>query len=415
MPSYLTPKINTQYIFYISLVSQADTKVFQANPTIAAGDFKVATNDGAPGNPATIPVVDADFTKRVKVTLSAAEMNGDNVTLICSDAAGGEWCDLTVNLQTTANQIDDANIVVPDPAGTTPTAVENRQEMDSNSTRLDADVSSRAPSGEYDTQLDATITSRSSHTAANVWAVGSRTLTSFGTLIADIWANVTRTLTALTAGAATEAKQDTAQLDLDKLTGTDGAILATSQPNYAPSKAGDSMNLADNAIEAGKYDELTAFPVKSADTGATQIARTGSDGDTLETLSDQIDLQATLAINTEGRLSELDAANLPSDIDDIKTKTDNLPSGISKNVALPDFEFLMVDSTDHVSGKTGLTVSGTISKDGGAFGALTNSVAEVSAGIYKVDLTQAEMNVDTLTLKFTAVDADQRTITIFTS
>lgn len=43
--------------------------------------------------------------------------------------------------------------------------------------------------------LDAAITSRSSHSAADVWASGTRTLTSFGTLIADIWANVTRTIT----------------------------------------------------------------------------------------------------------------------------------------------------------------------------------------------------------------------------
>ncbi len=47
--------------------------------------------------------------------------------------------------------------------------------------------------------------------------------------------------------------------------------------------------LADNAITSAKYDETTAFPVKSADTGSTQIARVGADGDTLETLSDQID------------------------------------------------------------------------------------------------------------------------------
>lgn len=46
-------------------------------------------------------------------------------------------------------------------------------------------------------RLDAAITTRSSHSAADVWAVGSRTLTSFGTLVADIWANATRTLTSL--------------------------------------------------------------------------------------------------------------------------------------------------------------------------------------------------------------------------
>jgi len=51
----------------------------------------------------------------------------------------------------------------------------------------------------------------------------------------------------------------------------------------------DGVVLADDAITSAKFDESTAFPVSSADTGATQIARVGADGDTLETLSDQVD------------------------------------------------------------------------------------------------------------------------------
>lgn len=77
--------------------------------------------------------------------------------------------------------------------------------------------------------------------------------------------------------------------DLAILTGSDGATLATAQGNYAPAKAGDTMALSDDAITAAKFDESTAFPVKSADAGSTQIARVGADSDTLETLSDQLD------------------------------------------------------------------------------------------------------------------------------
>jgi len=51
-----------------------------------------------------------------------------------------------------------------------------------------------------------------------------------------------------------------------------------------------TVDLEDDAIKASKYDESTAFPLASADTGATQVARTGADGDTLEDLSDQIDI-----------------------------------------------------------------------------------------------------------------------------
>jgi hypothetical protein len=62
-----------------------------------------------------------------------------------------------------------------------------------------------------------------------------------------------------------------------------------------PAVVGSQMTLADDAITSAKYDETTAFPIKSTDTGATQIARVGADGDTLETLSDQVDGTATPA------------------------------------------------------------------------------------------------------------------------
>ena len=99
------------FIFYVSLVSQASTLVFQANPTLAAGDVKIAVDDAEPANLGTLPAVDADFTKRVKVTLSQAETKGDNLTIIFSDAAGAEWCDLTVNIQTSAQTLDETDTI----------------------------------------------------------------------------------------------------------------------------------------------------------------------------------------------------------------------------------------------------------------------------------------------------------------
>jgi len=107
MSTMVPAKKNTAYTFYTSLVSQANPYIFQANPTLAAGDVKVAVDDAAPANVTDLPTVDADFTKRVKVTLTASEMNGDNITVIFSDVAGDEWCDQVVNIQTTAAQIDE--------------------------------------------------------------------------------------------------------------------------------------------------------------------------------------------------------------------------------------------------------------------------------------------------------------------
>jgi hypothetical protein len=108
--SYVPPKKNTQYVFYAALVSQADTKAFQSNPTIATGDFKVSTDGSALQNLNTLPSVDPASSKLVKFTLSASEMNGDNVQIVGSDAAGAEWCDIVINIQSAVQQIDDLSL-----------------------------------------------------------------------------------------------------------------------------------------------------------------------------------------------------------------------------------------------------------------------------------------------------------------
>lgn len=107
MPSYAPPKKNAEYIFYVALASQANANTFQSNPTLAAGDAKVSIDGGALNNLATLPAVTPASSKMVKVTLSASEMNGDNITVVLSDASGAEWRDLVVNLQTAARLFDD--------------------------------------------------------------------------------------------------------------------------------------------------------------------------------------------------------------------------------------------------------------------------------------------------------------------
>jgi hypothetical protein len=107
MATYVPAKVSTQFIFFASLVSQANTKLFQVNPTIAAGDFKVSIDGAAQANLATLPVVTPAGSVMVKFTLSTSEMAGANATVVCSDAAGAEWCDLTINVPTAARQIDD--------------------------------------------------------------------------------------------------------------------------------------------------------------------------------------------------------------------------------------------------------------------------------------------------------------------
>lgn len=56
--------------------------------------------------------------------------------------------------------------------------------------------------------------------------------------------------TTTVTGGATSSAQTTAQNDLNVITGSDGATLATAQGNYAPSKAGDAMDLISDALDA---------------------------------------------------------------------------------------------------------------------------------------------------------------------
>ena len=112
MTSYVTPKKNSAYIVYVSLLSQADTKLMQSNPTLATGDVKVSIDGGAFANLATLPVVTPASGSAVKVALSADEMNGDNIIVRFLDAAGSEWCDLTLSIQTTAQTLDELDTIV---------------------------------------------------------------------------------------------------------------------------------------------------------------------------------------------------------------------------------------------------------------------------------------------------------------
>ncbi len=115
MASYVTPLRATEFICYVGLPSQADNKLFQVNPTLAAGDVKVSIDGGAFNNLNTLPVVTPASGRAVKVTVSIAEMTADNVQIVFSDAAGAEWCDLLINIQTTTRQID--NLMFPNTSG----------------------------------------------------------------------------------------------------------------------------------------------------------------------------------------------------------------------------------------------------------------------------------------------------------
>lgn len=206
MPSMVTPQNGQPYIVYVSLVDQANSKLFKANPTLAAGDFKVSKDGGALTDLATLPTVTPAAGRMVKISFSGAEMTGDNITMVASDAAGSEWCDLTFNIQTTARRIDD--LAFPNVSGRgLGVDASGRLTMANTGTgaitaasfatdAIDANALAASAVTELQTGLATAASVPSAATIATaVWASANRTLTNFGTLAADVWGYVTRTLT----------------------------------------------------------------------------------------------------------------------------------------------------------------------------------------------------------------------------
>lgn len=85
-----------------------------------------------------------------------------------------------------------------------------------------------------------------------------------------------------------------------------------------------------------------------------------------------------------------------------------------KNVAFSNIEFEMYDSTNH-NPSTGLTVTGERSIDGGAYAAVSGTIAEVSDGTYQFDAAAADVNGDMITFKMTASGADDTFIHVKTA
>jgi len=100
---YNPPKKGEDFVFRVPLPDLAIPGSFKANPTIAAGDFKVSTDGGALGNLGTLPSVSPAASIWVLVTISAAEMNGDSIAIQAIDqTTPKEWADVAVSIPTVA-------------------------------------------------------------------------------------------------------------------------------------------------------------------------------------------------------------------------------------------------------------------------------------------------------------------------
>jgi len=97
----------------------------------------------------------------------------------------------------------------------------------------------------------------------------------------------------VTAAAIADGAIDNATLAADAINAASVKADAVTKIQSGLAVPGDAMTLAADSIKKVTFDESTAWPLLAADAGATQVARVGADGDTLETLSDQLDATVT--------------------------------------------------------------------------------------------------------------------------
>lgn len=88
------------------------------------------------------------------------------------------------------------------------------------------------------------------------------------------------------------------------------------------------------------------------------------------------------------------------------------PTSFARNVALPNFPFVMLDSVTDLP-VTGKVVTVTRSLDGAAF-ASVGTATEVANGGYEIDLAAADMNAATVMLRATASGCHDKFISIVT-
>lgn len=200
------PKKNTAFTFAVGLVDSANQPAFKATPTLAAGDFKVDIDGAGFNNLTTLPTVTPAAGRRVQVALSATEMNGDIITVQCVDATGAEWDDVLITINTSVRNVDD--LAYPATSG---------RSLDVNTSGLVTLAGVTHTGAVIPTitdltnlpataALEATLTTMKgatfSGTTDSLEAIRDRgdtawiTATGFSThSAADVWSNVTRTLT----------------------------------------------------------------------------------------------------------------------------------------------------------------------------------------------------------------------------
>lgn len=410
---------------YNGTTKVATVSAWATTPDVTS-TFAILPLDSIPGAtaPTAAAVADAvwdearaDHTAAGSFGQGAASVQGNVTGSVGSVASGG-----ITSGSFTAGAIDAAAIAT-DAIGSAELAASAITEIQAGLSTLDAAGVRTAvglASANLDTQLDALPTNAELATAlgtaddatlAAIAALNNLSQANVRTAIGLASANLDTQLAAVQADTDNLQTRLPAALVSGRMDANVGAMAAGTI--LAATFAAGAIDAAAIATDAIGVSELAASAVTEIQAGLSTLDGAGvraALGMTSADLDAQLDaIDDFLDTEVAAILAAVD-----TEVAAIKAKTDTLPSGIQKNAALSNFSFLMVDSTDHVTPETGLTVTATRSLDGAAFAACANAVTELSNGIYKINLAAADLNGDVIVLRFASVGADDRFLTVVT-
>jgi hypothetical protein len=292
--------------------------------------------------------------------------------------------------------------------------------------------------GLNDVSIDTTAFTTGNYTA--VITTGTVGTTVVGYTVGSFSVDIPRqsNLSAVNGGStgATAGKLELAQLKVASTTNYETAVEVRGGPF-----GGDGVNIRGGAADDGDDDAGgTAIQLSGGFGGALQpsgyglnIAH-GSDGgggsrDSVRIAGPVIlaptgTNETALALTPSGTgkainaLGQVYVAPTNTNDDAVKLVPDGTGVGIAgfttdpaiaitvtpkKNTAITAFPFVMYNSSGTPT--PSLTVTCTVSLDGGAFGACANAVSGIGSGAYKINLATTDTNGDTVILKFTATGA----------
>ena len=308
-------KKNVAYVIDVQLTDATSRPSFKNSPTIAAGDFMVSVDEAAFANLATLPTVTPAAGANVKISLSAAEMNGDRIVVKCIDQTNPkEWDDVFINVLPVDATVADTFARVGAPAGASVSADVAAVKTDAAAIKVKSDFLPSVTAGGV----------------GGVFIAGTNAAT---TITTSLTTTFTGNLTG-SVGSVTGLTAATVHADLDDIQARlPAALVAGRMDASVGAMAAGTVTAAAIATDAIDNDaiaaDVTAVIADAVWNAATiSYGTAGTYGLLVET-----NLDGTVSSRSTQASVDTVATYVDTEVAAIKAKTDILPAAFPANFA----------------------------------------------------------------------------------